>query len=376
MIDRISLSSFKCFRNQAFDLTAVNVFTGFNGRGKSSVLQALLMLSQSVVKHNDLKQLEVNGYYVKQDLFDDIVCSEAEGRRVLIDVDGSIDGVSHSLKLTFAKRSATTGKLVGLVYDGKNFFEEAGDLSNTKEASKQGFLFNYPLESNALFKDFSYLSANRIGPTLFEEKGELETINPLGAEGQFRLNLLSGKEHLKDELSSIISYIMDGGEIVLNGEDEESPVLSFGFKRIGENNDYFKAVNCGFGYSYILSVLLQVLSSSGGALFLENPEAHLHPCAQSRLMKVICETCLKRGTQLFVETHSEHILNAVRLMSVKKESRLINKDVSLYFFDKDFSVMELHLDEFGQINPWPSGFFDQQEEDLSAILRLGVFRSE
>lgn len=376
MINSIKLSSFKCFKKQAFDLSAINVFTGFNGRGKSSVFQSLLMLSQSVVKHNDLKTLEVNGCYVKQDLFDDIVFSGADGRRVQIEIGGSIDGVPHILQLSFAKNSATTGRLVGLVYDGQNFFEEAGDISNMKEASKQGFLFNYPTESNSLFKDFSYLSANRLGPTLFEGKSELEIINPLGTAGQYRLNLLAGNEGLKTELSSVVSYIMDGGEIVLNGEDEDSPVLSFGFKSIGDNKNCFKAVNCGFGYSYILSVLLQVLSSNGGALFLENPEAHLHPCAQSRLMSIICETCLKRRTQLFVETHSEHILNAVRLMSVKKDSQLDNKDVSLYFFAKDFSVIQLQMNEFGQINPWPLGFFDQQEEDLSSILSLGLFRSE
>lgn len=376
MINHIKLSSFKCFKKQVFELSAINIFTGYNGRGKSSVLQSLLMLSQSVVKHNDLKVLEVNGCYVKQDLFDDIVFSKADGQRVQIEVSGSMEGEHHVLQLTFAKKTATTGKLVGLVYDGQNFFEEAGDISNTKEASKQGFLFNYPTESNSLFKDFSYLSANRIGPTLYEGKSDLEIINPLGTEGQFRLNLLTGNEQLKTELSSVVSYIMDGGEVVLNGEDEDSPVLSFGFKSIGESTDCYKAVNCGFGYSYILSVLLQVLSSNGGALFLENPEAHLHPCAQSRLMSVICATCLKKKTQLFVETHSEHILNAVRLMSVKKDNVLAHKDVSLYFFAKDFTVSKLHLDEHGQINPWPLGFFDQQEEDLSAILSLGLFRSE
>ena len=48
--------------------------------------------------------------------------------------------------------------------------------------------------------------------------------------------------------------------------------------------------------------------------------------------------------------------------------------MKIYFFDKDYSVYPLAMDEQGQISEWPSDFFDQQEIDLSNILKLGLFK--
>lgn len=373
MIDRLVLSSFKCFSNQAFDFRPINIFTGYNGRGKSSVFQALLMMAQSVERHDSLQTLEVNGCFVHQDLFEDLLNRKANNKELRFVVEGHDADNKHQLEIGFRKKTSTTGKLFALSYDGVNYFEKAADLSGSDDASKKGYLFNYPSESNVLFRKYSYLSASRIGPSLYEQKTELDDINPLGSDGQYRLNLLKGNEQLKGQLNEVVSCIMDGGEISINGEDESSPVLSVGFKKIGGGDEVFKSVNCGFGYSYILSVLIQAIISDGGCLFLENPEAHLHPCAQSRLMRVICDICHRKKTQLFVETHSEHILNAVRLSVVKDETEINDQDVSIYFFDKDFTVTPLIIDSIGQIKPWPVGFFDQQEDDLSQILSLGLF---
>ena len=91
-------------------------------------------------------------------------------------------------------------------------------------------------------------------------------------------------------------------------------------------------------------------------------------------MELICQMTKNRHVQIFIETHSEHIINSVRLCSLKENSPITHEDVKIYFFDKDYSVYPLAMDEQGQISEWPSGFFDQQEIDLSNILKLGLFK--
>lgn len=75
MIKHLSFNNFKCLSGKKFDLDKVNVFTGYNGRGKSSVMQAILMLSQSIRKDdmNSLAHLHVNGDFVKLGDFDDLL---------------------------------------------------------------------------------------------------------------------------------------------------------------------------------------------------------------------------------------------------------------------------------------------------------------
>lgn len=378
MIRFVCLEGYKCFDSVKFDLGGINVFTGYNGRGKSSLFQALLMLSQSVIK-SDLRTLEVNGCYVHQDSFDDILCKFPYRNKLTIKVEGEdSSGKSHSLCLTYKKKSRTKGEICGFIYNNKNLFETAADISQIEGAPVKGdkALFNFPPECQNLFRDYSYLSANRLGTSLFEEKNDPESINPLGSEGQNRLSLLQGNKELQSQIGKQIGYIMDGGEIVVMGDNDESPVLNLGFKNIGEKKGdvVFKSINCGFGYSYILSVLILAQTVNSGCLFIENPEAHLHPSAQSRLMQVLCEVCHNKGIQLFVETHSEHIINALRILVVNHESTISNKDIFVYFFNRKFEVEKLNVDEQGQITPWPLGFFDQQENDLAEILRKGLFR--
>ncbi len=378
MIKSVSLKGYKCFESAKFDLGRINVFTGYNGRGKSSLIQALLMLSQSVLK-GDLRTLEVNGCYIHQESFDDILSKITQKNQFTIQVEGEdSSGKNHNLRLTYKKKSRTKGEICGFVYNGNNLFETAADLSqlDAKKVKGEKSLFNYPPECHNLFRDYSYLSANRLGVTLYEDKKDPDSVNPLGAEGQNRLSILQGNKDLQEAIGRQISYIMDGGEIVVLGDEDESPVLNLGFKNIGNTpkDVVLKSINCGFGYSYILSILVLAQTANSGCLFIENPEAHLHPSAQSRLMEVLCQACYNKGIQLFVETHSEHIVNALRRLVVIPQSFVSPSDFFIYFFNCDFEINRLTIDEKGQIDPWPLGFFDQQENDLAEILRLGLFK--
>ena len=172
-----------------------------------------------------------------------------------------------------------------------------------------------------------------------------------------------------------IDYIMSGG--MVNVEDyaadkKRSSTLSlqFGFNSIG-NNRKFESYNVGFGYSYILSIVVSALIAKEGNIFIvENPEAHLHPKAQLNLAFLLAKL-VDNGVQVFIETHSEHIVNGFRLAALKEEFSLSNKDLNILFFDNDFCIQQLKVESNGKIKNWPSGFFDQYQYELSEILTLG-----
>jgi len=172
-----------------------------------------------------------------------------------------------------------------------------------------------------------------------------------------------------------ISYIMDGKDDALNVDDgaglekkKRSSVLRLDFIL---GNKSLHSYNIGFGYSYILSIIVTALiAKEGNMVIVENPEAHLHPEAQFRITQLLAKLA-SRGVQVFVETHSEHVVNAVRLAVIEEEYALTNNQVSVFFFDNDYSKRDLYIEKNGRINDWPSRFFDQYQWELAEILRKG-----
>lgn len=377
MINKLSIENFKCFLHPTeFQLSSLNIFTGYNGRGKSSVFQTLLLLGQSFIKNGNIEKLEVNGNFVRLDLFEDLLYKDSSIRRkdkMFFNLETDVSEY-RSIEVGYKEYTERTGKICQLKINDIDYFQEASSIGGGKEEATNKSLYTYPKHFHALFSNFNYVSADRLGPTLFEEKDEISFINPLNSNGDHRLNILSRNGLLLEATNEWLNYIMDGGNVSINGLDKKSAVLGLHIDA-GNGSKDLKSINCGFGYSYILSVIIVLLSTEEGCIFIENPEAHLHPLAQARLMELVCEQVKKKNIQVFIETHSEHIINRVRLCTLKKEFSITNKDVSLYFFDKDYRISSLTIDEDGQVSNWPIGFFDQQENDLREILKLGLFRN-
>jgi predicted ATPase len=109
----------------------------------------------------------------------------------------------------------------------------------------------------------------------------------------------------------------------------------------------------------------------GDLVILENPEAHIHPAGQRMLGELIAKVGAG-GVQIFVETHSDHILNGIRI-SVK-DKHIEKNDVQIAFFYKDnenkyrHTYMGLQIMEDGKLDHWPKGFFDEWENALIDLL--------
>lgn len=293
---------------------------------------------------------------MRLDLFEDLVNRNLPASTPIRFILESNNPGYSRVELGYQEASDRIGEITELKINNTNYFQQAASLSDNDNEEKGSHLYTYPKDFHNLLADYNYIAADRLGPTRYEEKDEINKSNPIGCNGEHRLNILSKDQKLEQEVSYWLNYIMDGGTVEITGKDnKQSAVLNLLFQTANAGKN-IKSVNCGFGYSYILPIIIMVLTVKKGCIFIENPEAHLHPKAQSRLMELICKKLKEEDIQIFIETHSEHIINSVRLCSLRKECTMTYEDISIYFFDKDFQIFPLKMDEDAQISNWPSGF--------------------
>lgn len=397
MLEYISFDNFKCLSNKTFALSKINLFTGYNGRGKSSVMQMLLLLSQSTRKEDvsSLSRLHLNGDLVNLGDFDELI---ADTNRLDFGVQMKLSS-GHNVNLCYKMTDDyKIGELGECFIDDINYFSSISALSGVglENSKAQQTLLQLPIWLNEQFKAVHYVAADRIGPVKFVEKREIPQVHKVGADGSLTINTIatyrdrisadmvpvdkvSSTYSLQEAVSIWIDYIMNGGDISVGGNDikkNESTTkktavldLEFGFE---DKARKYQSYHVGFGYSYMLPIVVTALiAKEGDIVIVENPEAHLHPEAQTRLTFMLSKLA-GRNVQVFIETHSEHVINGVRLAVLKDEYLLTSKDVRIFFFDKDFTKVDLEIKNNGRIENWPNRFFDQYQNELAEILKLGA----
>lgn len=400
MLEYISFKNYKCLSGKPFALKNLNIFTGYNGRGKSSVIQAILMLSQSVKQAdaNGLQQLHVNGQFVKLGDFDELLYDDDD---LSLEFIMKMHDAKRELKdvvlgYEMSENDFKVGTLHTCMIGGEDYFSQPSAFVQEAIVTKGRMLQQLPHYLNELFdpKNVHYVSANRMGPVSFVERKESPEYHSVGANGDMTINTLytykesmdpamnvSSKDAtiytLQEATAQWIDYIMSGdnGAVAVDdGTDKikgkkRSSVLRLDFV---QKDRSFHSYNVGFGFSYILSIVVTALiAKAGNIVIVENPEAHLHPEAQLRLTELLVRLA-SRGVQVFIETHSEHVMNAVRLAVLKEEFDIRNDQIGVFFFDSDYSKRDLKIEKNGRINDWPSRFFDQYQHELAEILQRGA----
>jgi predicted ATPase len=109
-----------------------------------------------------------------------------------------------------------------------------------------------------------------------------------------------------------------------------------------------------------------LIAKPGEILIIENPEAHLHPYAQSIIAKFL-SLVSKTGVQVFIESHSDHILNGLRIEVYDQVIK--NEDLNVLYFDNDLDSIytKIEIDSEGGVLNWPEKFFDQATKDLNYL---------
>jgi predicted ATPase len=255
----------------------------------------------------------------------------------------------------------------------------------------EGEDFSLLQEEKEQFIHFCYLSAERLGPrTAFRMADEnLQKISDLGSQGEFASHyleiigneLLPVKElafsaetplNILNQLNAWLGIISPGVHAVTRSyRDVDVIKLRFQYDQDKGLSREHRPINVGFGLTYTLPIILAILTARPGALLLiENPEAHLHPKGQTEL-GILMARAAQNGIQLIVETHSDHLINGVR---VAVKNALVSKEKALIqFFSNSVTTQgtnaqRITIDQNGKIDNWPEDFLAEWESNLLKLI--------
>lgn len=134
----------------------------------------------------------------------------------------------------------------------------------------------------------------------------------------------------------------------------------------------YALADSGFGYSQLLPILVQgLLMDDDGILIVEQPELHLNPALQVRLAEFFVVMALA-GKQVLLETHSEHIVNAIRVLTAEDESDSLFKKCAMFFIDAEKARPIIHdfsIKPDGTVANWPPHFFGEAISLTGRLLR-------
>lgn len=367
MIKAITINNFKCFEQLRIGLAPLTLLTGFNSAGKSSVLQPLLLLSQCERFSSD-QACALNGPLIRLGSAGDIFPSGTSITKFDFAICSSIGEVTWSFESRGVNRQI---EKVEIAYDHKMNSE-----SKLKIYIKE------------LLNNLTYIGAIRNGfPDVFPlpdvlSKSELADVGVDGRFAPFWYSHLADNELNKDRLApgesatsfrkqvdAWFSMLFNGARANVQSSLQYSTAcLQF---RLSETGEWRRPSNVGYGLSYAFPIIVALLAAKekNQILIIDSPEAHLHPSAQSQMGKILARFAAS-GLQLIIETHSDHLLNGVRVAI--KEGLLNSKSLAIHFFtgSKNYGngVVSPVINQLGHLSDWPNGFFDQIDHDLGILV--------
>jgi predicted ATPase len=365
VISQLRLQNFKRFEDQSLEIGNLTLLSGLNGMGKSSVLQSLLLLRQSYQQ----RLLESIGLALNGDLV-----HIGTARDALFE-DAKEDKIGFVL--TFEDGSEAIWQFG---------YDPEADILGLDSPTAPPKTYQASLFSD----NFQYLQAERIGPrTSFAMSDfQVRQHRQLGTMGEYTAHFLSifrdseipnstlshpqaKSSNLLSQVEAWLGEISPGTRIhIIDNPSVDLVSLQYSF---GLSKEY-RATNVGFGITYTLPVITAILSAKPGTLLLlENPEAHLHPKGQARMGNLLARAAT-RDVQIILETHSDHVLNGIRL--AVHGGDLDPDKVRLHFFQRSekqeqliSEVISPRMDRRGRIDQWPDGFFDEWDNSLAALLQ-------
>ena len=404
MIHRIRLKNFKAWKDSGdVTLAPVTMLLGTNSSGKSTLLQSLLLLKQTVNSpdrtiHLNLGGDEVNDFFNFGD-FDDVLTKGTTPREFELAFDFERHGAERVTQGQFAcsylrnSSGAVAIKVLKLT-TGERYFEAerqgkgAYSIRVDKEtqarltgrdcAPERSIAFPAGVttelgEDGEYLQDLSLAIRRELEAIVYlgplRRKPERDYVwnkskpGEIGADGHKVMDALLASELLKAEdqhktLEGVSKWLKKMGvaervEVRQIGRSSRYELL------VHKDRVAANLRDVGIGVSQVLPVLtVAYFAPRGSTVLLEEPEIHLHPLAQSVLAEMFVEVSRMRNVQFLVETHSEHLFRRMQTLIAQGETNA--EKCQMLFVErkgKNASLRRLDVDEFGAVHNWPDHFF-------------------
>ena len=379
MIKLIELELFKCFELLKLPVSELTLLSGTNASGKSTVLQALVLLHQTILDHEWSTRLQLNGSELQLGTVTDVI-DKVHGRREF--KFGLQDGeVPIVWSFEYADDKQAMSANVVAVRVGEQ-------IENHPERLRYLLPENLAVPASLAERllNLSYLTAERVGPRDSYRLQDPSATQVVGPRGENTVGLLYQKRDsdviealrvnntpptLRAQVEARMAIFFPGLAIDLQPVPQAN-MVTLGVKNSLETG-FHRPMNVGFGITQVLPIVVAALTAKNDDLLLiENPEVHLHPAGQAMMGEFLAEVA-SAGVQVLVESHSDHILSGMR-RAVKK-GVLEHAQLSLHYFNpRDSNAAQVTspvIDADGNLDHWPEGFFDQFDKDLNYFAGWG-----
>jgi predicted ATPase len=375
MKNKFKISGFKCFENEAFELKNLTILCGNNGTGKSSLIQALLLIRLAI--ESNLLDSTNNDYKAKK------------WKGVLTPLNLGYGLSLGTIYDIFNQKSESSNKIIFELDDDK--FEILFPSDKDDDYSINIFMSGEPTnysKFNLPFwrkKEFYYLHTERLGPQ-FILSSNFQSFPNCGIRGEYVAQTILEKQfskipkqrifenssniNLPAQVNLWLNYICPDTIVTASPLGAMHSLLKLRNNAVNKDN---LAPNMGFGISYAIPIIITgLIAVKGSIVIIENPEAHLHPKGQSNIGYFLGKIA-SSGIKIIIETHSEHIINGIR-RAILSTPKLNSDDVIIYFFNAfnklENRISKININPNGDLSDFPLDFFDQARQDLFEILKL------
>lgn len=385
-------------------LRDLTVLAGQNSAGKSTVIQPLLLIKQTMEKPFDVGGLAIDGPLVQFTSADQFFSHSARGRtnEFFLKISSADD---NSYVTMFYKKSAKRGVIIDRMEFLENGKRHSWRENDRLSAETMGLpkhlidIFNRDKDEFVVKREKAILAARidttkdtpinfgfSVSPCPYFIDSATQLIHLPGLRGNPERNypITAIELEYPGNFSEYVASIITGWQ---STRDEKLRVLAENLKELGLTwkvqtrpiddtrveilvgrlpsairggaRDTISIADVGFGVSQTLPVLVALLAASPGQfVFIEQPEIHLHPKAQVGLANLLAKS-VERGVRLIVETHSSLVVLA--LQEIIAEGKLDPARVSMNWFTRDPTtgttrVQEAVVEADGSYGEWPSDF--------------------
>ncbi|NMM13370.1 MAG: DUF3696 domain-containing protein [Rhodoferax sp.] len=386
MINCLHIKDFKCFEELSLPLAPMTLLTGFNAAGKSTTLQAILLLAQALRGGGRFPLVPLNGSLVRLGSPGDVIRHGGESELQI-----GIERSESRVDWLMSADGRRTGHVLPITKIQWCIGQESGEHLVLDQCLENLLPLNVPPKLHEIPVDLAemvFISALRIGTTeVFPAPDASEPIwADVGSQGEYAAwwfekcmdeDIEPSRWHPNETAPSLRKQFNAWASSLFPGAEANAQRISgTSLVRLELRNhgadEWRRPANIGYGLTYAFPILVAgLMAKSGQMLVIDSPEAHLHPMGQS-LMGSFLAMLAKSGVQVIIETHSDHVLNGVRLAVSRGDLR--PTDITIHFFNSRprFPADPAHvtspkIDANGGLSEWPLGFFDQAERDLAAL---------